>query len=80
MGYPGRKTGIFGTKTAENLCLGFGCWVEEEGYFAKVSGRLNARFTVQAAFECRKSSLHFYGIEYVWPRNGLFILRHSRFS
>ena len=44
------------------------------------SGRLNARFTVQAAFECRKSSLHFYGIEYVWPRNGLFILRHSRFS
>ena len=43
MGYPGRKTGIFGTKTAENLCLGFGCWVEEEGYFAKVSGRLNVQ-------------------------------------
>jgi len=42
MGYPGRKTGIFGMKTAENLCLGFGCWGKTKGgYFAKVSGSLS---------------------------------------
>ena len=39
MGRPGRVKGIFGMKTAENLCLDFGCWggEGEEGNFAKVS-------------------------------------------
>ena len=29
-------------ETAENLCLGFGCW--GKGFFAKVSGRLKISF------------------------------------
>jgi IS1106A3 transposase len=32
-GYPVRKKGIFGTKTADNLCLCFGCW--KKGLFCK---------------------------------------------
>ena len=35
MGRPGRIKGELGTKTAEDLCLGFGC--RGKGFFAKVS-------------------------------------------